>query len=191
MAKTRDIRVIRTQTALLEALEEIIKTKKLSNVSITELCSVACINRNTFYYHYNNIFEFLDEHRQILLDELNDISDVNVTYSKDNLSEIIRSIRRHPHFINIIISPNCDMDFFSQIFDVATKKTSVFMSEKLKEQSTRNRFLAAYGNAGSNSVIMNWILGGMKEKPEEIADIIWSASQNGVFKLLFPDVYNS
>ena len=186
MGKTRDIRVVRTQTALLEALEEILKTKKLSNVSITELCNVASINRNTFYYHYNNIFDFLDEHKKIITDELNDISDVSKTHSKENLIEIIRCISHHPHFINIIISPNCDMDFFSQIFDVATKKTAVFLADKNKEQTSRHKFLSAYCNAGSNAVMIAWVINGMREKPEELADIIWDAAKNGVFPLMFP-----
>lgn len=186
MRKTRDIRVIRTQTALLEALEEILKTKKLSNVSITELCNVASINRNTFYYHYNNIFDFLDEHKKIIIDELNDISDVSKTHSEDNLIEIIRCISHHPHFINIIISPNCDLDFFSQIFDIATKKTSVFLADNNKEQTSRHKLLSAYCNAGSNAVMIAWVLNGMKEKPEELADIIWDAAKNGVFPLMFP-----
>ena len=187
MAKTRDIRVIRTQTALLEALEEIIRSKKLSDVTITELCSVARINRNTFYYHYNNISEFLDEHKQIILEELSEIPEVSRTHSKENLIEIIRCIRRHPYFINIIVSTNCDLDFFSPIFDMATKKTSVFLSDKGKEQSSRERLLAAYCNAGSNAVMIAWILGGMNEKPEEVADIIWDAAHNGVSEIVFPD----
>lgn len=187
MAKTRDIRVIRTQTALLEALEEILKSKKLSNVTITELCSEARINRNTFYYHYNNIFDFLDEHKQIVLDELSDIPDVGETHSKDNLIEIIRCIHRHPHFMNIGVSQNCDLDFFSQIFETASKKTSVIMTDNSRKQSSRYKLLSSYSNAGCNAVLISWIASGMKEKPEEVADLIWSASQNGVIKILFPD----
>ena len=88
MKRTRDIRVIRTQTALLEALEDLIKTKKLSNITITELCTTAKINRNTFYYHYNNIFEFLDEHKKLIIDDLNEIFEVasskaSIIFSKD------------------------------------------------------------------------------------------------------------
>ena len=81
MKKNRDIRVIRTQTALLEALEELIKTKKLSNITITELCTAAKINRNTFYYHYNNIFECLDEHKKLIIDDLTEIAEISKTHN--------------------------------------------------------------------------------------------------------------
>ena len=184
MAKTRDIRVIRTQTALLEALEEILKTKKLTNVTITELCSVASINRNTFYYHYNNIIDFLDEHKQIVLNDLNEIPDVSPTHNKDNLTEIIRCISHHPHFINIIISPNCDIDFSSQIFETASKKTSVFLTDNGKKQSSRYKMLVSFCNAGSNAVMIDWVANGMKEKPEEISTLIWDAAKLGIFPLM-------
>ena len=187
MAKTRDIRVIRTQTALLEALEEILKTKKLSNVTITELCSVASINRNTFYYHYNNIIDFLDEHKQIVLNDLDEIPDVSSTHNKDNLTEIIRCISHHPHFINIIISPNCDIDFSSQIFETASKKTSVFLTDNGKKQSSRYKMLVSFCNAGSNAVMIDWVANGMREKPEEISTLIWDAAKLGIFPLMNPN----
>lgn len=187
MKRTRDIRVIRTQTALLEALEELIKTKKLSNITITELCSAAKINRNTFYYHYNNIFEFLDEHKQIILEDLNEISEISKTHNKQNLVEVFTVLKKHPHFLNILISPNCDLDFFNEIFEIATSKSSIIFSKDSSNLSNKERLLCSYCNAGCNAVIITWIMNGMKETPEEIADFIWTSSKQGVFSLLFPE----
>ena len=187
MKRTRDIRVIRTQTALLEALEDLIKTKKLSNITITELCTAAKINRNTFYYHYNNIFEFLDEHKKLIIDDLNDITEISKTHNKQNLVEVFAVLKKHPHFLNILISPNCDLDFFNEIFDVASSKASIIFSKDPKTLTNRERLICSYCNAGCNAVIITWIMNDMKESPEEIADFIWTSSKNGIFSLLFPN----
>lgn len=187
MKRTRDIRVIRTQTALLEALEELIKTKKLSNITITELCTAAKINRNTFYYHYNNIFEFLDEHKKLIIDDLNEIAEISKTHNKQNLVEVFAVLKKHPHFLNILISPNCDLDFFNEIFDVASSKASIIFSKDPNTLTNRERLLCSYCNAGCNAVIITWIMNDMKESPEEIADFIWTSSKNGIFSLLFPN----
>lgn len=187
MKKSRDIRVIRTQTALLEALEDLIKTKKLSNITITELCTAAKINRNTFYYHYNNIFEFLDEHKKIIIDDLNEISEISKTHNKQNLVEVFTVLKKHPHFLNILISPNCDLDFFNEIFDVASSKASIIFTKDPSIITNREKLLCAYCNAGCNAVIITWIMNDMKETPEEIADFIWLSSKNGIFSLLFPN----
>ena len=186
MKKSRDIRVIRTQTALLEALEDLIKTKKLSNITITELCTAAKINRNTFYYHYNNIFEFLDEHKKIIIEDLNEISEISKTHNKQNLVEVFTVLKKHPHFLNILISPNCDLDFFNEIFDVASSKASIIFTKDPSIITNREKLLCAYCNAGCNAVIITWIMNDMKETPEEIADFIWLSSKNGNFSLLFP-----
>ena len=187
MKRTRDIRVIRTQTALLEALEDLIKTKKLSNITITELCTAAKINRNTFYYHYNNIFEFLDEHKKLIIDDLNEITEISKTHNKQNLVEVFTVLKKHPHFLNILISPNCDLDFFNEIFDVASSKASIIFSKDPNTLTNRERLLCSYCNAGCNAVIITWIMNDMKESPEEIADFIWLSSKNGIFSLLFPN----
>ena len=187
MKKNRDIRVIRTQTALLEALEELIKTKKLSNITITELCTAAKINRNTFYYHYNNIFEFLDEHKKLIIDDLNEIAEISKTHNKQNLVEVFAVLKKHPHFLNILISPNCNLDFFNEIFDVASSKASIIFSKDPNTLTNRERLLCSYCNAGCNAVIITWIMNDMKESPEEIADFIWLSSKNGIFSLLFPN----
>ena len=181
------IRVIRTQTALLEALEELIKTKKLSNITITELCTAAKINRNTFYYHYNNIYEFLDEHKKLIIDDLNEIAEISKTHNKQNLVEVFAVLKKHPHFLNILISPNCDLDFFNEIFDVASSKASIIFSKDPNTLTNRERLLCSYCNAGCNAVIITWIMNDMKESPEEIADFIWTSSKNGIFSLLFPN----
>lgn len=187
MKRSRDIRVIRTQTALLEALERLIQNKKLSSITITELCTEADINRNTFYYHYNNIIEFLNEHKQIVISELDKISDVSITHSKENLIEIFNVLKHHPHFLNILISPNCDLDLFNDIFEIASSKASISLSKNDSKLTNKQVLYCTYCNAGCNAVIISWILKGMQETPEELADIIWESSKKGIFALMFPN----
>ena len=187
MNRSTDIRVIRTQSALIEALEELIKTKKLSCITITELCTKAGINRNTFYYHYNNIYELLDDNKAVLINELNNVLDVNKSHSKSTLIDFCKCIRKYPHFLNILISPNCDLEYFNDIFVIASEKTKVFVDKPRDITSSKDIYIAHYCNAGCNAVITEWIMNGMKETPEEVADIIFQASNKGPLPLLFPD----
>ena len=185
MNRSRDIRVVRTQTALLNALEELLKTKKLSSITITELCSEARINRNTFYYHYNNIFEFLDEHKQIVIEDIKKVSEKNRTHCKDVHVDLCNALKNHPNFLTIMLSPNCDIDYFSDIFEAASKVTEAFVATS-NNATARGRYINKYCDAGTNAVIKAWILGGMKETPEEIGEgrVIRKGKKN-YKKLLF------
>lgn len=66
----------RIQKALLDLLE----TKDFSNISISEICEKANINRSTFYSHYENTYDLLNETREIILKNFNDrfIADENI-----------------------------------------------------------------------------------------------------------------
>lgn len=187
MNRSRDIRVVRTQTALLNALEELLKTKKLSSITITELCSEAKINRNTFYYHYNNIIEFLEDNKNMVIEELNQISNINTTHNKQSLIDILKVIKCHPAFMKVLISPNCDLDIFNDIFNIASEKARVSIDNPSGISSSRDLIICNYCNAGCNAVICSWIMSGMKESPEEMADIISLVSRKGAITLLFPE----
>lgn len=183
MRNTRDIRVIRTQTAILKALAELIQKKKLSTITITDLCAKASINRNTFYYHYNNIFEFLDEHKQIVIEDIKKVAEKSKFHSKQVHIDLCHALLNHPYFLSIMLSPNCDIDYFSDIFAAASKVTESFVA-KSNNTTVRGKYIDNYCDAGTNAIIKAWILGGMKETPEEIGDIIWETSSKGPFSLM-------
>lgn len=56
-----DKRVIRTKKAIKAALFKIMEEKDISSISISELTQEANVNRRTFYTHYRNITDILDE----------------------------------------------------------------------------------------------------------------------------------
>ena len=182
--KKTDVRVVKTQKVLLDALYELIKTKKLSCISITELCSKAGINRNTFYYHYNNIYELLSENKNQLIKQINDIFNKYKTPSPDMLTEILYAIKDRPQFINILYSPNCDLDYFEEICDLASQKTAEYYNSK-GFTSPKDLMICHYSNAGTNSIFRDWIKGGMKEDPEEITELISMLGRNGPITILF------
>ncbi len=65
-----DKRVIRTKKAIKAALFKLLETKDLSVVTITELTQKANVNRRTFYTHYRNITDILNEIEEDLVEAL-------------------------------------------------------------------------------------------------------------------------
>lgn len=62
----QDARALQMTKRLKESLLDLLRTKPLFEISVTELCRVSDIGRTTFYKHYGNLSQVLDE----LLDEL-------------------------------------------------------------------------------------------------------------------------
>lgn len=186
MRKSTDIRVIKTQKALLKALEDLIQTKKLSCISITELCNAAKINRNTFYYHYNNVYDLLEDNKKILLDEINEIMDVSRPRSKETIYALCKVLSNHPCLLRILISPNCELDFFDEIFGITAEKTRILMDKHREIKSSSENLIVGFCNAGYIAVLRSWIQNGMQEPADDIADIIDRCCRCGPITMLFP-----
>ena len=58
-----DIRIEKTQRAIKNAFLELRAKKPLEKITVKELCALACVNKSTFYSHYEDIFalsEFME-----------------------------------------------------------------------------------------------------------------------------------
>lgn len=56
---TNEEMTMRTKQSLAEALKNALKKKKLSKITVSELIAACNINRKTFYYHFQDIYELL------------------------------------------------------------------------------------------------------------------------------------
>ena len=59
-----------TKKALKDALIELHFEKKLSEISVSELCKLADVNRSTFYSHYTALTEIMDDIEQDFITHL-------------------------------------------------------------------------------------------------------------------------
>ncbi len=71
-----DKRVIRTKKAIRNALFSLMEGKTIDDISISELTANANVNRRTFYTHYRNITDILEEIEAELVRELTSMLDL-------------------------------------------------------------------------------------------------------------------
>ena len=50
-----------TKQAIVSGFLQILRTKSFDKITIKDICELCEINRNTFYYHYSDIYQVLDE----------------------------------------------------------------------------------------------------------------------------------
>lgn len=59
--KKEDMRTKRTKKALKTAINKLMETRTVEKISVTDICELAEVNRVTFYTHYNDKFELLED----------------------------------------------------------------------------------------------------------------------------------
>ena len=70
--------------ALISLLEE----KSFEYITVSEICKRAAVNRSTFYLHYENMVDLLNETARFLLDDFMSYFNVDVKISPLNLRKV-------------------------------------------------------------------------------------------------------
>lgn len=68
MAEDRRTRYTKSQ--IKEAVIELLKQKPINKISVTEVCRMVDINRGTFYLHYEDCYQVLEELQEEFCDEM-------------------------------------------------------------------------------------------------------------------------
>ena len=133
-ARKTDRRSIYTRTVIKDSLLSLLTGKDISEITISELCRKAEINRGTFYLHYNNTSEVLDE---LLNDALQSASDMLVQIGCEATSEcgraypLCRFIRDNSKYQVLFFSYSLQ----SQIIDrIMAGSLDIFLS-KMRERT--------------------------------------------------------
>ena len=75
-----------------EALIRLLEKKQFSDISVIEICKTAGVNRSTFYAHYENTYDLLEETRNQLINDFfqgfNDVEGIE-NWQDKNADELI------------------------------------------------------------------------------------------------------
>lgn len=103
-----DIRIEKTEKAIKNAFLELRSKKALEKITVKELCQLACINKSTFYSHYEDIYALSDTLEQETVGSIiKSIShDQEYTFSNPDAftKELSLSFAAHISLINILFS---------------------------------------------------------------------------------------
>lgn len=87
-----DARVRYTKKVLRDALLSCMAQKQVKDITITEICKAAEINRATFYKHYKGVEEVLDELGQEQISQFRSMLDKNQNSLKPLIKDMLNSI---------------------------------------------------------------------------------------------------
>lgn len=112
-----DRRVRKTRKLLKEALVALMTEKDFRKITVTELTKKADINRGTFYLHYFDIYDLLEEMENEALDYIKKIIEKYsnpVDYYKI-LINIIEYVKGKKTFFQQILGENGDIAFINKL----------------------------------------------------------------------------
>ncbi len=172
-----DRRVRKTRTALKNSLTTLLQQKNVKDISVKELTDLADVNRGTFYLHYNDVFDLLEQSENDLLNELHQIADgISAETVRSNptlfFEKVYTVCSENANLVRILLGENGDIRFLNHI--------RTFLREKclndwhsLLHQIDLEKFDAYYSFlvGGCCSLLQYWFATDMKQTPQELAKI--------------------
>lgn len=179
-----DRRVKYTKMVLEKSLIELLQKKPIDKISIKEICENADINRSTFYAHYSDQNNLLQQIVQSSLDDLNEYMD-KFSYMDDGaesiqvISRIFEYIIANDDLFKVILGENGDIVLQKKIMMIVQQQGMKEWWSKVELDAEIIEYLLLFGVNGSVGVVQKWLQNGMKQSAGEMAEIIVSLTYRG------------
>lgn len=176
-----DLRVKRTRKLILEAMIELTAQKGFSTLTVRDIAKHAGINRATFYRHYQDKFDLLNQYAEAVYELPNGPRKAGPPISskgidKLNISGFVRMfehIHANAKFFRVMLGKNGDSAFSEKIRQFIQKRMRRLVPEELRNEGASLDLYLSYIASGSLGVLIWWLEHEMPYSPEELATIIY------------------
>lgn len=158
-------------TKIEKAFIELLQSKELNEIKVSDICKICSLNRSTFYANFVDIYDLADKVREHLEDEVNRLYMAETTqgFNSNDYLRLFRHIKDNQIFYRTYFKPGYDNQFTLQRYD-----------RLLAEKHFDNRHIeyhAEFFRGGLNAIVKMWLAKGCKETPEEMDEIVRSEYQ--------------
>jgi len=163
-----------SQNKILSALIKELQTKDLNNISVTDICKIAGVNRTTFYANYIDIYDLAEKLKEFLENEVSGLfkDEHEHQHNSHNYTKLFQHIKENQIYYNTYFKLGADINFKLKQYDTE-------LAEKYYDNKYIEYHVEFFRN-GLNAVLKKWLNEGCKESPEEIAEIIRSEYSNKI-----------
>jgi len=187
-----------TKENIKKAFIKLIKDKGFDSLTVSDLAREANINRGTFYLHYLDKYDLLDQLEKDVIEDLEEILLTNSELEKtddpielipyEKILEALYYIKEDYHFIEALAGDGGDPNFIQNIENVISEMIQSKIEETDNQLRSEDYLPADYAEkiflSSVVTIIDLWIEKGTYESPEQIARIITKAKQISPFDLL-------
>ncbi len=179
MNRKDNARSQKSREAIRAALVALLEKQELSELTVSQLCREADVNRSTFYAHYQDLWDVMDELEEQmdreLLEQFHWVEDAQTAMlEKRSFLITCQQIARHPAFNRArlnnpsVSSRRAEMGMaYIMEYVVGPYARSISHSNVLP-------YYITFGRDGCVAVLRQWLEGGCRETPEEIAEVLYT-----------------
>jgi len=171
-----DFRVKRTEKLIFDALIRCTIKKGFSAVTVSDITLEAEINRATFYRHYKDKEDVLNQYTQTVFNMLHSQNTiVNNSQSHtlpDSLVKIFDHVGEHALFYKVMLGRNGNPNFAEKIRSYIQKRIRNSLPNSLKVDEKRLDLFITYSAHASFGIVLWWLEHDMPYSSEEMIQML-------------------
>ena len=155
----------------------LILNHKYEDITISQVCKQAGINRSTFYCHYDDINDLIIKIENKFANSMANIFNFGLRQNNDAFKEMFKFIKENKYFYKAFLSIS-----YQTLAETNTKIDILSNVKENKAAPTSNEielfYRASFFGAGIKELCRLWLERDCKESPEEMAFILYKEYTN-------------
>lgn len=175
-----------TKKALAASLKKLLREKPLDKVTIIDIVEDCEVNRQTFYYHFQDIYDLID---WIFLTEALVTIDDKKTYAtwQQSFLEIFQYVLANRSFVSNVYHSVSRDQLERYLYSVTYDLLIGVVEEQAAGMGVRDedkKFIADFYKFAFAGLMLDWIRQGMKEDPVKIINRLGVLVQGDIARAL-------
>lgn len=180
MAEKTDRRKARTRQLLYEALMALLQEKSVDLITVTDIAERADVNRGTFYLHYRDVGDMLQQLKDGVFDSVRScVEQLDVTEAMQYIDRdepypvsvrIFEELIRHGEFLRLMLGPQGDLAFARRLRELFVSRIHAKLQGLSPDSKTiPTDYLVSYIASANFGLVMHWLDTGRTLSPEQMA----------------------
>ena len=151
-----------------DAFLELLRTKELQRITVSDICKAAGVNRSTFYANYADVYDLADRLREYLEEQVATLyqKEREGSFNSNDFLRLFRHIQKNRVLYEIYFKLGYDNQIGLVQYDF-----------ELAGAAFENRdveYHIEFFKSGLNAILKRWLASGCEKTPEEMNEILES-----------------
>lgn len=179
-----DRRVRKTKAQLREGLAHLMLEKSIKEITVKELVDKVDINRSTFYLHYADIYQMLQQIEEEALENITHIlENCPVDFSNNEstlefVTKFFAILDSDKDLCRALLGPHGDMAFVEQIENLLAGTFLKHLPGTFPKNDSNLKYAYAFILNGCVGLIKTWLSQPVQESPAHMAELTCRLIEN-------------
>lgn len=152
-----------TRTCLRAALIQLLDSREMEDITVSELTRKAGVSRTAFYSNYQTVNDILSDIIDEKLNKINNSVWEAINNKEDMFPPIIQEIKENQDLYSLVMKSNIEKTAFFQLRD--------YLKKAYPSIDRRSYFLMNASIGAIRNIVIEWIINGCEESVEFISSI--------------------